>query len=112
MSLAKRLESELTSSFLLGTPPRSPRLARFANEVILGEETDLGLDGKPISHFELYLRAMDEVGADSTQIRGFTAQLALGAPWQELLEDLGIPGAVCDFVTQTLDCAIHGSQSK
>ena len=109
MSLVKRIESELTSNCLPWTPPRSPRLARFTNEVILGEETDLGLDGKPISHFELYLRAMDEVGADTTQVRGFTAQVALGAPWQEVLEDLSISPAVCDFVTETLSCAIHGS---
>jgi hypothetical protein len=109
MSLVKRLESELTSNHLPWIPPRSSRLARFTNEVILGEETDLGPDGKPISHFELYLRAMDEVGADTTQIRGFTAQLALGAPWQEMLEDLSIPPGVYDFVTETLGCAIHGS---
>jgi hypothetical protein len=109
MSLAKRLERELTSSSLPWTPPRSPRLARFANEVILGEETDLGPDGKPISHFELYLRAMDEVGADTTQIRSLTAQLALGARWQEVLEDLSIPPGVSEFVTETLDCALHGS---
>jgi hypothetical protein len=37
MSLVKRLESELTSNHLPWTPPRSSRLARFTNEVILGE---------------------------------------------------------------------------
>jgi hypothetical protein len=109
MSLVKRLEGELTSISLPWTPPHSARLARFTNEVILGEETDLGPDGTPISHFELYLRAMDEVGADTTLIRSFTAQLALGAPWQELLEDLSIPAGVCDFVSETLGCALHGS---
>jgi hypothetical protein len=109
MSLVKRLERELTSNSLPWTPPHSARLARFTNEVILGEESDLGPDGKPISHFELYLRAMDEVGADTTPIRAFTAQVALGAQWQEVLEDLSIPPAVCDFVSQTLSCAIHGS---
>jgi hypothetical protein len=109
MSLVKRLERELTSNSLPWTPPHSARLARFTNEVILGEETDLGPDGKPISHFELYLRAMDEVGADTTLIRAFTRQVALGAQWQELLEDLNIPPAVCDFVSQTLSCAMHGS---
>lgn len=109
MSLVKRLERELTSNSLPWTPPHSARLARFINEVILGEESDLGPDGKPISHFELYLRAMDEVGADTTLIRAFTRQLALGAQWQEVLEGLSIPPAVCDFVSQTLSCAIHGS---
>jgi Protein of unknown function (DUF3050) len=99
MSLVKRLQNELTSNNLPWIPPVSARIARFTNEVVLGEETDLGPDGKPISHFELYLRAMDEVGADTIEIRGFTAQLTLGAPWQDVLEELSIPPGVYDFVT-------------
>ena len=98
MSLVKRLQNELTSNNLPWIPPVNARIARFTNEVVLGEETDLGLDGAPISHFELYLRAMDEVGADTTQIRGFTAQLALGAPWEEALQDISIAPGVRDFV--------------
>jgi hypothetical protein len=109
MSLVKRLERELTSNSLPWTPPHSARLARFTNEVILGEESDLGLDGTPISHFELYLRAMDEVGADTTPIRSFTAQLSLGAPWEELLEDFSLPSGVRRFVSETLACALHSS---
>jgi hypothetical protein len=109
MSLVKRLERELTSNSLPWTPPHSARLARFTNEVILGEETDLGPDGTPVSHFELYLRAMDEVGADTTPIRSFTAQLALGALWEELLEDFSLHPGVRHFVSETLGCALHGS---
>jgi Protein of unknown function (DUF3050) len=109
MSLVKRLQNELTHNSLPWIPPASARIARFTNEVVLGEESDLSLNGKPITHFELYLRAMDEVGADTTQIRCFTAQLAVGAPWQEALEDLSIPPGVCAFVTETLGCATHGS---
>lgn len=71
MSLVKRLQSELTSNSLPWMPAVKSRIARFANEVVLGEESDLGPDGKPVSHFELYLRAMDEVGADTTLVRGF-----------------------------------------
>ena len=62
MSLVKRLQSELTCNSLPWLPPINPRIARFTNEVVLGEETDLSPDGEPISHFELYLRAMDEIG--------------------------------------------------
>ena len=109
MSLVKRLQSELTSNSLPWIPPVSARIARFTNEVVLGEESDSGPDEKPISHFELYLRAMDEIGADTTEIRGFTAQLALGARWQDVLEDLSIAPGVRNFVTETLGCAIHGS---
>jgi hypothetical protein len=42
-------------------PPVSSRIARFANEVVLGEESDLGPDGKPISHFES--RSVDQLAS-------------------------------------------------
>ena len=90
-------------------PPLRSRIARFANDVVLGEESDLGPDGKPVSHFELYLRAMDEVGADTTLVRGFIAQIDLGAQWKEVLEEVSVPQGVADFVKETLRCAIHGS---
>jgi len=109
MSLVKRLQSELTSNSLPWVPPTRSRIARFANEVVLGEESDLGLDGKPISHFELYLQAMDEVGADTSPIRGFMAQMDLASGYDKLLEKIGAPRGVVNFVNQTLRCAIHGS---
>jgi hypothetical protein len=68
--------------------------------VVLGEESDLGPDEKPISDFELYLRAREEIGADTTQIRRFVALIGLGAPWEDILKDLliGVPPGVADFV--------------
>ena len=109
MSLVKRLQRELTSTSLPWMPPVRSRIARFANEVVLGEESDLGPDGKPVSHFELYLRAMDEVGADTTLVRGFMSQIDLGARWEDVLEEMNVPPGVADFVNETLRCAIHGS---
>jgi hypothetical protein len=109
MSLVKRLQSELTCNRLPWTPPARAHIARFANEVVLGEESDLGPDGKPISHFELYLRAMDEIGADSAGIRGFIAELELGARWQDEFSELKIPPGVAAFVNETLRCAMQGS---
>jgi hypothetical protein len=76
---------------------------------VLGEETDGSLDGQPISHFELYLRAMDEIGADTSVIKGFVAQLAFDANWRGALAERGIAPGVRRFVNQTLNCAIHGS---
>ena len=42
MSLVKRLQSEVTVQRLPWMPPASAQIARFANEVVLGEESDLG----------------------------------------------------------------------
>ena len=109
MSLVKRLQRELTSSSLPWMPPVSSRIARFANEVVLGEESDLGPDGKPISHFELYLRAMDEIGADTTLVKGFMSQIDLGARYADVFEEMSVPPGVPEFVNETLRCAIDGS---
>ena len=109
MSLVKRLQRELTSTSLPWMPPVRSRIARFANEVVLGEESDLGPDGKPVSHFELYMQAMDEIGADTTLIKSFMSQIDLGAQWEDVLEEMNVPPGVAEFVNETLGCAIHGS---
>src|SRR5438105_14814095 len=63
----------------------------------------------PLAISRLYLRAMDEIGADTSVIKGFVAQLALGANWRGALAERGIASGVRRFVSQTLNCAIHGS---
>ena len=109
MSLVKRLQSEVTIQRLPWMPPASAQIARFANEVVLGEESDLGPDQKPASHFELYLRAMDEIGADTQVVRSFVQKMARGEQWPIALRQLEVPPSVIDFVEGTLNCAIHGS---
>jgi hypothetical protein len=109
MSLVKRLQNEVTCRSLPWLPPIRAQVARFANEVVLGEESDLGPDGKPTSHFELYLGAMDEIGADTAVARSFTDKLARGEQWPVALKELGVLPGITDFVKGTLQCAIHGS---
>ena len=109
MSLVKRLQGEVTCQKLPWLPPTRIQVARFANEVVLGEESDLGPDGKPASHFELYLRAMDEIGADTRVIRGFIQKLAQGQRWEAALTGLEVARGTTDFVNDTLRCATRGS---
>jgi len=109
MSLVKRLQREVTVQHLPWMPPARPQVARFANEVVLGEESDLGPDGKPASHFELYLRAMDEIGAETAGIRAFIAGIDRGKSWEVALGELHAPAGISDFVSETLRCAIYGS---
>ena len=109
MSLVKRLQSEVTVQHLPWTPPARSNVARFTNEVVLGEESDLGPDGKPISHFDLYLRAMDEVGAKTTEIKAFIAKVEHREAWETTLKELNAPAVVTEFVSETLRCALYGS---
>lgn len=109
MSLVKRLQSELTTPDWPWMPPARPEIARFANEVVLREETDLNLAGEPLSHFELYLHAMDEVGAETADIRASIEKVGWGESWEAALKELNAPKVVTDFVSGTLRCAIYGS---
>jgi hypothetical protein len=79
MSPAKRLQRDLTCVEVPWMPPRDRHGAQLINQIVLGEETDVGLGGEPVSHLELYLGAMREVGADATSFEVFQTTLANGA---------------------------------
>lgn len=76
MSLLKALQLKLTCTHLPWQPVKNTNTARFINEIVLEEETDRNELGVYRSHFEMYLDAMTEVGADTEAIHGFLAGIA------------------------------------
>jgi len=73
MSLAKALQHRVCPSSDLWLPTQHTRdeSARLINEIIWGEESDKDLGGGSISHFDLYLQAMDEIGAKTEPVLKF-----------------------------------------
>lgn len=108
MALVKRLQQELCGTGLPWTPPRDACAARFINELVLGEESDLGLDERPTSHLEGYLAAMAEVGADAGPLRQVLDALAAGRSWQAALSQPGLPEGPVRCSRSTLRLAEHG----
>lgn len=109
LSLLKRLQRDLTCVTLPWTPPANPRAARLINEIVLGEESDLTPDGGALSHFELYLAAMREVGADTARVDAFLDCLAQGVALEAAIARAGVPAAVATFMRATLRTAQQGS---
>lgn len=101
MSLIKHLQIELTCTSLPWLPPKNPTLARFVNEIVHGEESDLNANGIPKSHFEMYVSAMEELGACTERIHLFIASISKGASVQEAIEKSPINNAIKDFVSFT-----------
>ena len=62
MSLVKKLQMEFTCTTLPWKPIGNPQTRRLINEIVFGEESDVDQFGNPISHFELYTQAMNELG--------------------------------------------------
>ncbi|MCK5809769.1 MAG: DUF3050 domain-containing protein [Cocleimonas sp.] len=68
MSLLKSLQMHLTMTSIPWIPKGDPLLRRFINEIVLAEESDLTVLNIPMSHFEMYVEAMSEVGAKTSKI--------------------------------------------
>ena len=109
MSLAKRLQRDLTCVSLPWMPAGDPVAARLINDIVLAEESDVDADGNPASHLELYLGAMREVGADTSVFEAFLGRLRRGIPLPLALDDPDIPECARRFVLHTLDIALNES---
>lgn len=107
MSLLKALQSGLTCVRVPWFPVGNAETRFFINEIVLGEESDVDPEGKRISHFELYLRAMKQVGADTRGIETFVSELSAGANLETAFERAGTPQAARTFVRYSLQVATH-----
>lgn len=100
MSLTKHIQHHFAPTEPPWVPPKHPELVRFINEVVLGEESDRLPDGRHLSHFEMYLLAMKEIGANTQAVQSFVDCLRNGHLARALNEYCPHPPAR-DFTKQT-----------
>ncbi|OXA92744.1 DUF3050 domain-containing protein [Flavobacterium hercynium] len=75
MSLLKALQAKLTCTTTPWFATKNPETRYLINEIVLAEETDISIDGRRQSHYEMYLEAMEDCGADTTAINTFLSEV-------------------------------------
>lgn len=103
MSLLKSLQQHLTCITLPWRPVSSGNMRFLINEIVTGEESDIDQKGEHISHFELYLQAMQENGASTTEITSFIDTFTQLDRLDFALNQVKVPTAVAHFVRNTFE---------
>lgn len=109
MCLLKALQRNLSCVDMPWVPVGDPNLRRLVNDIVLAEETDEGADGGYTSHFELYVNAMRQCGADVGPIDALIDLLRKGVPVRTALRQARPPAAALAFSDSTFDIIESGS---
>jgi hypothetical protein len=112
MSLLKRLQQDMTCIRVPWFPADNAKAAPLINDIVIGEETDVGPDGSYVSHLALYLRAMRDIGASTRKFEKFRSLVFVGAPVEAALTQIGAPPHVQAFVAHTMTLANSGSTEE
>lgn len=101
MSLVKALQNNLSCTSIPWFPKGSADIRYLINEIVVGEESDVDSFGNRKSHFELYLDAMQQCGADTSQIEKFITVLKNTGDFQTAFTVSETPKEARDFVDFT-----------
>lgn len=103
MSLLKSLQNALTCTQVPWMPKGDANTRYLINEIVLGEEADVDLNGARRSHFELYLDAMDQCGASRHAINAFIKTLRTSGNLEEALNLNDVPAGARKFMAHTFN---------
>jgi len=109
MSLLKSLQRQLTCTDVPWVPKGSANTRYLINEIVIGEESDVDEQGKRTSHFELYLSAMLQSGANVESVEKLVMAIAGGADIYDVLNDNTLPKGAIGFMRNTFDVITNGA---
>lgn len=109
MSLLKSLQNALTCTRVPWVPVGTAETRYLINEIVCGEESDTDPEGRRMSHFEMYLSAMEQAGASTAAIRAMLQEIHAGSLPAEALRKANAPAAATAFVDYTFQ-VIAGNQ--
>tara|TARA_Y100001960_G_scaffold99292_1_gene106689 strand:- start:458 stop:1219 length:762 start_codon:yes stop_codon:yes gene_type:complete len=103
MSLLKSLQIHLTCVQIPWKPVNNTDAARFINEIVLEEETDKINSEQTVSHFELYIDSMKEIGATTDQIYSFIDMIDERKNFEEVIFSSSIDQNIKSFLSFTFN---------
>ncbi|RXG22006.1 DUF3050 domain-containing protein [Leeuwenhoekiella aequorea] len=112
MSLLKALQYDLTKVSTPWYPLGNPEIRYLINEIVLAEETDINLEGKRQSHFEMYLDAMANSNAGTQEINSFLSHITHGTDIFLVIAVSEIPESVKEFLRFTFEIISEGKAHK
>ena len=101
MSLLKTLQTNLTCTTVPWFPKGSADTRHLINEIVVGEESDVDLNGIRKSHFELYIDAMNQCGADTAKAFTFIEVLKNTGDFNSAYSASETPAEAKEFVDFT-----------
>ncbi|ASU32294.1 DUF3050 domain-containing protein [Mucilaginibacter xinganensis] len=108
MSLLKALQQNLTCTTVPWFPAGSANTRYLINEIVTGEESDVDGEGIRKSHFEMYLDAMQQCGAEPAGFLNFMQAVKNTGSVTAAFDVIGAPATVHSFVEHTFDVINSG----
>ena len=103
MSLLKSLQNHLTNVNVPWTPKGHGATARFINEIVMAEESDVNELGVPMSHYEMYMDAMNQVNANTSPIGLFVNAIENGDSIETAAKEINLETPVLEFIQFTME---------
>lgn len=101
MSLLKALQIELTCVTIPWFASEYPNTRYLINEIVLAEESDIFIDGRRLSHFEMYMDSMESMGSNTSYIKDFLTNVKKSNDIFQSIENLDIDIRIKEFLKFT-----------
>jgi pyrroloquinoline quinone (PQQ) biosynthesis protein C len=112
MSLLKALQNSLTCTTTPWVPKGNPDLRYLINEIVLAEETDIDQNGNRLSHYEMYLNAMQAVGVSIETIKNDVTKLSQSKQIIKEIEGSKLPLYIKQFLHSTFSIINRGKDHE
>ena len=108
MSLLKALQQKLTCTSTPWFASKNPETRYLINEIVLAEESDVTIDGKRLSHYEMYIEAMNDCNASTKAIEQFLYEVENTKNIFIAIKNSQLDNAVKEFLTFTFKIIERG----